>query len=204
MADIPLISVMLQNHNCPRCHSSEVATEYKDNEQWQRTPYALSSGRPRVNRRAGGDFHTKFNSQFWYLFSQNVYNHGTLLYSHCKCKFIYCKICFENLYRSPYMNMFSLPTQALSNLQSFVGANKGLQRLLFQSPKFTSAIHYPASLEACCSAIENHTTCCSLSCLHISLLLLLRLPTKACSISPQRATTPVQFEEALHHDLLTN
>lgn len=121
-----------------------------------------------------------------------------------QCKFIYCDICFENLYTgSPYEHVL-IAFSGLWAICSLLLANKGPQSLLFWAPSLPAAIHYGASLEACCSA-ENHTTCYTLSCLHISLLLLLKLPgTKACSISAQRATTPIQFEEALYHDPPTN
>lgn len=100
-----------------------------------------------------------------------------------QCKFIYCKICFENLYTgSPYEHVL-IAYLGLWAICSLLLANKGPQSLLFWAPSLPAAIHYWASLGACRSA-ENHTTCCTLSCLHISLLLLLKLPsTKACSIS---------------------
>lgn len=111
-----------------------------------------------------------------------------------QCKFIYCNICFENLYTgSPYEHVL-IAYSGLWAICSLLLANKGPQSLLFWALSLPAAIHYWASLEACCSA-ENHTTCYTLSCLHISLLLLLKLPgTKACSISPQRATTPIQLK----------
>lgn len=145
--------------------------------------------------------YTKFNSQFLYLFLPKCFQSWNCFWFSLQCKFIYCKICFENLYTgSPYEHVL-IAYSGLWAICSLLLADKGLQSLLFWAPSLPAAIHYPASLEACCSA-ENHTTCCGLSRLHISLLLLLKLPaTKACSISPQRATTPIQFEEALYHDL---
>lgn len=145
--------------------------------------------------------YAKFNSELLYLFLPKCLQSWNPSDSYCNVNSYIVIFVLKILYTgSPYEHVL-IAYSGLWAICSLLLANKGPQSLLFWAPSLPAAIHYWASLEACRSA-ENHTTCSTLSCLHISLLLLLKLPgTKASSISPQRATTPIQFEEGLCHDL---
>lgn len=90
-----------------------------------------------------------------------------------QCKFIYCNICFENLYTgSPYEHVL-IAYSGLWAICSLLLTNKGPQSLLFWAPSLPAAIHYWASLEpaallrttphATCSLVYILACCCSLN-----------------------------------------
>ena len=171
-ADVPLISVMLCK---PQCSPPVFRLRQQHGDTNLQHPLcAFSSGCPRRNSGAGGDFLTQnLIANFCTYSYQNVSNHGTLSGSHCNVNLYIVKFVLKIYILAHHMNMFSLPTQAFEQFAVFCQQIKAFRASYFEPQVYqllstTQPHQRPAALlrttpHAAASLVYILACCCSLN-----------------------------------------